>query len=169
MSRLSDWLTPEAVLASGELGQYNGLPATIVVTTALRRGIRCRQSTHWRGRSAAHVRCHPAGPPRPSLPGNLRQGQSDRALPHQAARITGQRIVLYACAGRFADVYTSRKAPARLHPAILPGRVRTCSGLRFRLERITAGCIRGRRHMLRPWVFTTAYLIGSSAPESALG
>ncbi len=42
MSRLNGWLTPEAcatveaVLANGELGQHNGRPATIIVSTTVR-------------------------------------------------------------------------------------------------------------------------------------
>ena len=49
-----------ALLASGELGQHNGLPATIIVTTTLQELEAGAGSAHRRRHAAADVRCGPA-------------------------------------------------------------------------------------------------------------
>ena len=75
--RQHDGLTAalRAVLASGELGQHNGLPATIIVSTTLKDlEAAAGKGLTGGGTLVADVRCHPAGPPRPSLLGDLRQG-----------------------------------------------------------------------------------------------
>jgi Domain of unknown function (DUF222) len=61
-----------ALLASGELGQHNGLPATIIVSTTLAELEAAAGRGLTRGRHAvADVRCDPPGPSRPALPGDF--------------------------------------------------------------------------------------------------
>ena len=79
-----------SVLASGALGQHNGLPATIVISTTLKgAGIRCRTSCHRRRQSAADAGRHSDGILCPSLPGDFRQPHPPTALPRpqQAHRL----------------------------------------------------------------------------------
>ena len=79
-----------ALLASGDLGQHNGLPASIIVTTTLQElEAGAGKASDRRRHPAADVRCDPAGRPRPPLPGDLRQRQSAGALSHQAPGLTG--------------------------------------------------------------------------------
>jgi Domain of unknown function (DUF222) len=76
-----------ALLASGKLGQHNGLPASIIVTTTLHDLETAAGTGLTGGHPAAHLRCDPPGPPRPPLPGDLRPRQSPGALSHQATRL----------------------------------------------------------------------------------
>jgi Domain of unknown function (DUF222) len=79
-----------ALLASGDLGQHNGLPATIIVSTTLKElEAGGWQGTDRRGHVATHVRRDSAGRPCTSLPRYFRQGQSGRALSHQTASFAG--------------------------------------------------------------------------------
>ncbi len=66
----------------GQLGQHNGLPATIIVSTTLHRtAIRRRAGRHRRRHPAADGRRHPDGQPRAPLPGDLRRTHRRTALP----------------------------------------------------------------------------------------
>lgn len=85
-----------SLLTSGNLGQHNGLPASIIVTTTLK-DLRPRPARpHRRGYDLAHIGCDPAGPPRKPLPRDIRSRQGPGALPHQAPGLPAQRIMLYA-------------------------------------------------------------------------
>ena len=79
-----------ALFASGELGQHNGLPVSIVVThdVARPRG-RHRQGSDRRGHPGADVRCDPLGQPRPPLLGHLRSRQTPGAVSHQTSGVPG--------------------------------------------------------------------------------
>ena len=79
-----------ALLASGELGQHNGLPASIIVTTTLQElEAGAGESADRRRHPAADVRRDPAGLPCAPLPRDLRQGQSAGAVSHQTPGLTG--------------------------------------------------------------------------------
>ena len=131
-------------LGDPKLGVHNGLPVTVIVSTTLQElaagagramtGGGTLLPTRDLIRMASHAYHYLSV---------FDEHQSRPLYLGRARRIASadQRVVLYACAGQFVDVHTSREIPARLHPAILPGRIRTCSGLGFCLERITAACI----------------------------
>ena len=71
-----------SVLASGELGQHNGLPChRDCVHHPQRIGVGVRAGGHRRRHAVADVRCDPAGQPRVSLSGDLRPAQRDPAVP----------------------------------------------------------------------------------------
>ena len=77
-----------AMLASGKLGQHNGLPASIIVTTTLAElEAAAGKGLTGGGTMPAHERRDPPGPPCPPLFGDLRQGQGRCAVPHQAAGV----------------------------------------------------------------------------------
>ena len=74
------------LLASGEFGQHNGLPASIIVTTTLQE----LEAGAGRGLTGGGTLLPMSdvirlGSPRPSLPGDLRQRQSPGALSHQTS------------------------------------------------------------------------------------
>ncbi|BBX97774.1 hypothetical protein MLAC_30680 [Mycobacterium lacus] len=81
-----------ALLASGKLGQHNGLPASIIVTTTLNDLEAAAGRAHRRRRHAAHVRCDPPGPPRPPLFGDLRPGQRPGAVSHHTPGLLGNEL-----------------------------------------------------------------------------
>ena len=104
---------PRALLASGELGQHNGLPASIIVTTTLHElEAGAGKALTGGGTLLPMSRCDPAGLPCPPLPGDLRQRQSAGALSHQTAGLTGPAN----CAVR----QRPRLPVPRLHRARLP-------------------------------------------------
>ena len=112
------------LIASGELGQHNGLPVSIIVTTTLQgpRG-RHRQSPDRRGHPGAHVGCDPLGQPRPSLPGDLRSRQAPGAVSHQAAGLPGAanhaatpRIVDAPCPAATPRPTTARSTTSKAGP-----------------------------------------------------
>ena len=79
-----------ALLASGDLGQHNGLPASIIVTTTLHELEKgAGKALTGGGTLLPMSRRDPAGRPRTPLPGHLRQRQSPGALSHQTPRLTG--------------------------------------------------------------------------------
>ena len=78
-----------ALLASGELGQHNGLPASIIVTTTLKElEAGAGKALTGGGTLLPMSDVIRLGSPRPPLPGPLRQRQSTRALSHQTTRLT---------------------------------------------------------------------------------
>jgi hypothetical protein len=98
-----------SVLASGELGQHNGLPATNHrVDHAAGSAVCSRHGRHRRGHSATDARGHQAGLPRQSLSGDLRQTH-----PRAALLCPGQALRHPRATHRFA------RARPRLHPTRL--------------------------------------------------
>lgn len=78
-----------ALLASGDLVQHNGLPATIIVTTTLRELEANAGRGLTGGGTLLPMRDAVRLASRASLLVHLRQRQSDPATPHQAAGLTG--------------------------------------------------------------------------------
>ncbi len=114
-----------AMLASGQLGQHNGLPATIIVSTTLQELASGHGQAVTGGRHpAADDRCDPARQPRASLPGDLRPPHPTAAVSRaqQAHRLSGtaDRVVRLPLAVRASSVTWSRSSTVlrKLPPAI---------------------------------------------------
>ena len=127
-----------ALLASGELGQHNGLPASIIITTTLADlEAAAGKGLTGGGTPVADERCDPDGPSRPPLPGVFDKGKAlalyhtkRLASPGAADRFVRQGPRLYGTGLRRARLLL--RSPSRHRLRHLPHHRHQPADLRLR-------------------------------------